>query len=176
MSEKWGRWLPHQRWNVDQVPCALNPGKEYTYEKKGANRIWIASRKNGDDKREFTLHLMVHLDAEKPQPKPTIIFRGTGKRISKLERDLYDENVIVMFQPKACADTDLCQKWAADWLPKLVNVQEENVLFCDNLGGQTSLPFKKSCGRHNVRVHLLAKIAQMRSRRSMPALGKVRKI
>jgi hypothetical protein len=50
LSEKWGRWLPHQRWNVDQVPCALNPGKEYTYEEKGAKRIWIASRKNGDDK------------------------------------------------------------------------------------------------------------------------------
>ena len=78
---------------------------------------------------------------KKPQPKPTIIFRGTGKRISKLERDSNDKNVIVMFQPNAWADTDLCQKWVSDCLPKLVTVQEENSLFCDNLGGQTSLPF-----------------------------------
>ncbi len=35
---------------------------------------------------------------------PLLIFKGTGKRISLLERTKYDRRVTVQFQPKAWCD------------------------------------------------------------------------
>ena len=36
---KWGRFLPHQRANVDQVPLPFVNDMEVTYEQKGAKRV-----------------------------------------------------------------------------------------------------------------------------------------
>ena len=41
-----------------------------------------------------------------------IIFRGTGKRISKVEKKAYDSRVDVFFQKKAWADSEFCMAWA----------------------------------------------------------------
>ena len=38
---KWGRFLPHQRANVDQVPLPFVNDMEVTYEQKGAKRVCI---------------------------------------------------------------------------------------------------------------------------------------
>ena len=40
---KWGRFLPHQRANVDQVPLPFvnDMDMEVTYEQKGAKRVCI---------------------------------------------------------------------------------------------------------------------------------------
>ena len=56
----------------------------------------------GMTKRFCTLHLAFR--AEGTQPKPTIIFRGQGKRLSQLEKEAWDPRVIVMFQKKVWAD------------------------------------------------------------------------
>ena len=41
-----------------------------------------------------------------------IIFRGTGKRISKVEKKAYDTRVDVFFQKNAWADSGFCMAWA----------------------------------------------------------------
>ena len=38
---KWGKYLPHQRANVDQVPLPFVNGLEETYEEVGAKRVAI---------------------------------------------------------------------------------------------------------------------------------------
>ena len=40
---KWGKYLPHQRANVDQVPLPFVNGLEETYEEVGAKRVAINS-------------------------------------------------------------------------------------------------------------------------------------
>ena len=35
--DKWGRWLPEDRYSLDQVPCTLGEGDARTYNKKGAD-------------------------------------------------------------------------------------------------------------------------------------------
>ena len=49
----------------------------------------------GDDK---TIRHPLPFRAEGTQPKPTIIFRGQGTRLSQLEKEAWDPRVIVMFQ------------------------------------------------------------------------------
>ena len=38
---KWGKYLPHQRANVDQVPLPFVNGLKETYEEVGAKRVAI---------------------------------------------------------------------------------------------------------------------------------------
>ena len=42
---KWGRFLPHQRANVDQVPLPFVNDMEVTYEQKGAKRVCSSSKR-----------------------------------------------------------------------------------------------------------------------------------
>ena len=88
-SAKWGRWLPKNRFNVDQVPLTLQDANQQTYTERGSSRVWIRGSKKGDDKREATLQLCVRLtdDSEIGQPYPVLIFRGQGKRITQQEKD-----------------------------------------------------------------------------------------
>eukprot|EP00794_Sanderia_malayensis_P006604 gene6604-7351_t len=51
VDPKWGRWLPENRYNVDQVPLpfVVNQGK--TYADKGSKQIWVSQPTSGLDKR-----------------------------------------------------------------------------------------------------------------------------
>ena len=98
ISAKWGRWLPENRFNVDQVLFTLSDGSKETYEDVGEGRVWICGSKKGDDKREATLQLCVRLSNTAAQPKPTFIFRGKGLRLKQTERDSWDDRANVMFQ------------------------------------------------------------------------------
>ena len=42
----------------------------------------------------------------------SVIFRGTGKRISPVEKAAYHEDVDVFFQENAWADQQFCMEWA----------------------------------------------------------------
>jgi len=48
----------------------------------------------GDDK---TIQHPLPFRAEGTQPKPTIMFRGQGTRLSQLEKEAWDPSVVVMF-------------------------------------------------------------------------------
>lgn len=119
LDPKWGRWLPHNRLSIDQVPCNLREGLKSTYEHTGADRVWIAGTKADDGKRFCTLQIVARAangPADKPrrgQPKIGVIFRGQGKRISEQERSSWHPDVHVRFQPKAWADAEYCEAHAA---------------------------------------------------------------
>ena len=52
--KKWGRFLPHQRANVDQVPLPFVTDMEETLEAKGADRICINQNRPSLGKRQAT--------------------------------------------------------------------------------------------------------------------------
>lgn len=155
---RWGRWLPENRFNVDQVPFCLSETQSSTYEEKGAKRVWVVGARTSDDKREGSLQVCIRLKNGVPQPRMTIIFRGQGKRLSKVERESWDRRVNVQFQKKAWADDEFCRRWAetefANFHAEHIETEAESVLFCDNLSGQTHPSFISALAECNTKLHL----------------------
>ena len=136
-DEKWGAFLPKQRFNVDQspLPFVINAKKTYDIveESKGhEHNTWISQPGSGLDKRQCSLQVCIR--AEGKQPPVGIVFRGKGKRIRPDEMKAWHPDVHVFFQQNAWVDT--LQPFA----------QEEQVghfiLFADNLTAQESGLFK----------------------------------
>ena len=67
-----------------------------TYEIEGSKEVWIRQNEAGMDKRFCTLELCFH--PGRNQPRPGVVFRGKGKRISAVEKALWDPRVFVMFK------------------------------------------------------------------------------
>ena len=65
-----------------------------TYEVQGTKRSGL-HRCQRDNK---TIRHPLPFRAEGTQSKPTIIFRGQGTRLSRLEKEAWDPRFIVMFQ------------------------------------------------------------------------------
>ena len=49
-DKKWGRWLPTNRWNVDQVPLPFINEQATTYADKGSKAVWVAQPGSGLEK------------------------------------------------------------------------------------------------------------------------------
>jgi hypothetical protein len=145
-NSTWGFYPPLQRWNIDQVPINFNNQRETTYEVEGATRVWVAGSDRGDAdlKRMCTAHLLIQCaPAGTIQPKPLLLFRGQGKRISGDEASRWDKRVHVMFQPKAWVDADVAQKWIVQCAIKYMNKGKRHLVFMDNLNAQTNHTFKR---------------------------------
>jgi hypothetical protein len=114
-----------------------------TYEQKGAKSVWIAQMEERMTKRFCTLHLLFR--AEGNQPEPTIIFRGQGFRLTRLEKESWDPRVNVMFQKKAWADRTFLNTWCKTYFIPFVQSnlppELEKVYFCDNLDCQIQKQF-----------------------------------
>ena len=68
-----------------------------------------------------------------------MVCRGTGKRISKAEKNLYDNDVNVFWQPKAWVDSVVMRKLAERFVAEKNSKHGKDVwviLFCDNLRGR----------------------------------------
>ena len=52
---KWGRFLPKNRWNVDQVPLPFSCQPSETYEQKGADRVWVKQNQAGLENLEYII-------------------------------------------------------------------------------------------------------------------------
>jgi len=153
-----GRWTPEHRLNVDQVPCPLECAVEQTYDNRGTKTVHIRSKGPDASKRFCTFQVCMRLTSNKliRQPPLGIIFRGTGKRISKNESEGYDARVHVEFQPKAWADTEYSLIWIDRTLRQIQeDLPGESVLFLDNLSSQTSDEFVKMARKRKVRAHFL---------------------
>ena len=142
--EKWGRYMPHQRLNLDQVPLPFVLDNKTTYETPlGRNeKCWIACPGSGLDKRQCSLQIC--FSPENNQVRTEIIFRGTGKNIKQMEKRSYHKSVDVFWQRNAWADTQVSCEWVKKTLKSAVPEGEEFLLVCDNLGAQTSIEFKES--------------------------------
>ena len=73
-----------------------------------------------------------------------IIFGGTGKRISKVEKKAYDSRVDIFFQKNAWADSEFCMAWTEKCFRKSLMQErgkvfvEQSLLTLHNLPGQTT--------------------------------------
>ena len=58
---KYGKYLPHQRFNVDQVPLPFINGMDETYEEVGAKRVAVNQNGPALTKRQATGKLVSKL-------------------------------------------------------------------------------------------------------------------
>ena len=131
---------------MDQVPAGLYDPK-FTYNKKGAGRVHIASNGSADSHRFCTLQVCVRnlKDPSLPrcgQPRLCMCFRGTGTRIGERETEQYHPDVVVLWQPKAWFDSNTCNKWipmyAMHEIKKTeLGVGQRHLILCDNLSGRS---------------------------------------
>ena len=102
---KYGRWLPQNRYNVDQVPLPFVIDQDKTYEVKGSEQVWVSQPSSGLDKRQATLQLCIRAEGQQ-NVKPAIVFRGKGN-VSTEEKAQYDEGVDVYFQSCTWMDSEI---------------------------------------------------------------------
>ena len=107
---KYGRFQLNERFKSDQVPLPFVNGQSETWAPKRSKRVSIAQPFSGLEKRQCTIQPTIGPGEKLMQC--AIIFRGTGKRISKVEKKAYDPRVDVFFQKNAWADSDFCMAWA----------------------------------------------------------------
>jgi len=93
---------------ADCVRRYLDDGK--SYDSTGAKEVWCSNASSGLDKRQCTVQLTIFADGVS-RVRPTIIFRGQGKRISPNEKRSWDSRVNVMFQLKAWCDENVMKVW-----------------------------------------------------------------
>eukprot|EP00112_Aurelia_sp_Birch-Aquarium-sp1_P025127 Seg821.9 transcript_id=Seg821.9/GoldUCD/mRNA.D3Y31 product="hypothetical protein" protein_id=Seg821.9/GoldUCD/D3Y31 len=143
-DKKWGRWLPTNRWNVDQVPLPFINEQATTYAYKGSKAVWVAQPSSGLDKRQATLQLMICAEGEQTV-KPTVVFRGAGK-VLLAEIEEHDKRVHVLFRKNAWMDKATNMKWANEVLiPGISDKRNENILFADNVSFQLLEGFHQVC-------------------------------
>lgn len=148
----WGIFGPKNTLNIDQIPLPFASSSKCTIEFLGTQRVWLKQPGSGLDKRQATLQLLIR--GEGKQPKPVLIFRGKktytrkcDKKKRLAEESKYDEDVIVLWQPKSWADTETCVEWAQGPFTEFIkdNLKGDPfLLLCDNLNAQTKDPFLKA--------------------------------
>ncbi|KAK3249108.1 hypothetical protein CYMTET_41452 [Cymbomonas tetramitiformis] len=157
---KWGRFAPHQRFNVDQVPLpfVFHAGGADTYDTKGVARVRVAENGGGSmSKRQATAQLCFRpVKAIKKkdgsllkliQPKPAIIFRGQGKRVSTVEKLAWNPGVDVLWQHNAWVDRAIAPAWAGDCFAKFVDEADQQLKYA----GLGDLAVDQGYGREHKR-------------------------
>ena len=152
---KWGRWLPSNRYNVDQVPLPFVVDQGKTYAETGDKQIWISQPQSGLEKRQATLQLCIRGEGEQTI-KPAIIFRGKGN-VSLQELSKHDKRVDVYFQKNAWMDHEINLEWTKNtFIPGVAQKSKENVIFADNVYFQLSKEFHEACReKGNATVYML---------------------
>ena len=84
--------------NMDQSPLPFVLDDGTTYDEKGSKKS--GSHAVNRDKRQCTVQLTIFGDGI-PRVRPTVIFRGKGKRNRLNQKKSWDKRIKVYFQPKA---------------------------------------------------------------------------
>ena len=95
---KYGWCQLNERFNHDQVSLSFVNGQSETWAPKGSKRVSIAQPFSGLEKTQCTIQPTIGPSAK--LMRCAIIFRGTGKRISKVEKKAYDTRVDVFLPEK----------------------------------------------------------------------------
>ncbi|CAB1103677.1 unnamed protein product [Ectocarpus sp. CCAP 1310/34] len=149
---KYGQFQLWERWNVDQVSLAFVNGLLETWDKRGALRVAISQPFAGLEKRQCTMQ--VTFGPGEKTMRILVIFRGTGKRISPVEKAAYHEDVDVFFQDNAWADQKFCMERAKrSYREGLMRGRGElpkarSILIVDNLHAPTTDEFKEYLAKH----------------------------
>ena len=146
-EEKYGRFKPEERLNVDQspLPFVVHGNRTYEFIPEGqgsTHNTHISQPGSGLEKRQCTLQIVFRCKGK--QPRLSIIFRGQGKRISAVEKEAWHPDVDVYFQENAWLDQKVCLEWCKKTLADFVTEEglEKFVLLLDNLKGQMQDDFK----------------------------------
>ena len=107
----WGRYLPHMRYNCDQVPFNLDNSGRKTYVKAQTD-VAVLFGQPGSEKRFGTLQVCLHAGLTTLQPPLTLIFRGAGPNKFTRKIPRYHPGVRVLWQRNAWMDKDLAVEWA----------------------------------------------------------------
>ena len=105
---KYGRWIPKNTYNIDQVGSDSVPfvnEQDKTCDTLGAKEVCVSQPSSGLDKRQATLQLCIGADGEQ-NVKPALIFRGNG-RVATEEKEKYDKRIDVYFQQNAWMDEEI---------------------------------------------------------------------
>ena len=128
------------------MPLPFVNGLNSTWADKGSKRVRISQPSAGLEKRQCTLTF----GPGQRVYRPAVIFRGSGKRVSAVERAAWHPGVDIYWQGCAWADSAFCNFWACNTFRKgvcgaSIEVPEkESILFADNLYGQTTDEFKRA--------------------------------
>ena len=111
-TDKWGRFPPHLRYNMDQAPLPFVVNQEITYTLDCDNDVHKAGHGKGDSlKRQFTLHIYVNAGVgEQRDGYIELICKGKvllGGRFSPAERAAWDKRVNMYFQKNAWMDREV---------------------------------------------------------------------
>ena len=160
-SPKWGRFLPSERYNVDQSPLPFAVQLDKTFEDLGASEVWISQPGSGLEKRQATLQCCFRcpdtpdgdvdsegnvLEVPRPQPRPAIIFRGQGF-VPKAEKAAHHPGIDVYWQKCAWADRKFCVEWALRTWKKYTQQNSrdfQRLMTVDNLDGQLQPTFRNA--------------------------------
>jgi hypothetical protein len=140
---KYGKYLPFQRGNVDQVPLPFINDMDYSLEMKGATRVAINQLGASLSKRQMTAQVCLRAEPPPPppqseseavkkkykdnvmkQPPPCLIMRGLGLRISQEEKDAYPPELVVLWQPKAWVDRPIAVQWVEQCWAKMIQADK----------------------------------------------------
>ena len=138
-NSKWGRFPPSV--NVDQLPLPFSINCTTTYEEdipkemRKYHKVWVANPGARLEKRQRSVQLA--FTSEDDNLIATIIFRGTGKRISHEFQNCYYKSVNVYWKQGARTDTKVCADWRKNTLAPTMKDKQDYILFCDKLEGQT---------------------------------------
>lgn len=148
LDGKWGRFPPERRSNVDEVPLEYVADDMHTYEVKGIKHVHVSQQSEALSKRQATLLLC--FSALGPLPNLGLIFRGTGKRVSKVEQAALAAaapNVDVYWQPKAWSDRPVMLDWQKrTWKPFTEKhyPEGETLLLLDGLDSHTHIETRRA--------------------------------
>jgi hypothetical protein len=164
-TAKYGAFGLHNSFNVDQVPLPFASADPRTIEFMGTERVWIKQPGSGLDKRQATLQLLIRPLGT--QPRPCLLFRGHAKpkracdrRKREEEEKGYDQDVQVLWQAKAWADTATCIEWSRVCFKEFVDADahikegEETLLLADSLRSQVKATFRDAA-KTNARAHTI---------------------
>ena len=116
----YGRFPPERRYNMDQIPMPfiVDQNTTFTFEDDEHVQVRGTGAAEGLNKRQYTAHVFINasLECSTSYGYIDMICRGTGKRISSLEKESYNENVNVRWQPKAWVDRKVMIDIARDFV------------------------------------------------------------
>ena len=63
-DSKYGRWLPKNCYNIDQVPLPFVIDQDETYDLTGNTQVWVSQPSTGLDKRQATFQLCIRAELD----------------------------------------------------------------------------------------------------------------
>lgn len=150
----WGRFPPVARFNMDQIPLPFVVCQDTTFTTEDDSHVHIRScGADGLTKRQYTVHLTSNAgEGENGLCYGDLICRGTGKRISRVEKEGWNPEVGVFFQKCAWVDRPTMVKLAERFCEKKEKLlgKRPAVMFCDNLDAHCCDEVLEVFSKHNV--------------------------